>query len=399
MSKYFINKKIDLVILCGGIGSRIKRYSKGIPKSLIKINNKSILTYILNEFKKYNFNKIYLLTGYKSHLFRHLDKTNLNFIPIECMIEKKLMGTGGALNNLKKKNINDFILVNGDTLLDIDILKLINTCKNKIGTISLAKNNDYKSNSKLANLSLKNKIVDFSNKEKFMNGGVYFFKKKLLKLIQNKNFSLENDLLEKLIKKKKLNGIEANKFFLDIGTRENLLKAPKLLFSKNFKPAVFLDRDGVVNYDFGYVHKFNNFQLRPGLIKGLKLIQKNNYLIFIVTNQAGIAKQKFTENDFINLHLDFKNFLLKKGVIINDVMYCPHHPKGILKKFKKNCKCRKPKNGMIEKIMNNYDINISKSFMIGDKYTDELCATKSNIYFEYAKKNFYKQIKEIIKKR
>lgn len=103
MSKYFINKKIDLVILCGGIGSRIKKYSKGIPKSLIKINNKSILTYILNEFKKYNFNKIYLLTGYKSHLFRHLDKTNLNFIPIECLIEKKLMGTGGALNNLKKK--------------------------------------------------------------------------------------------------------------------------------------------------------------------------------------------------------------------------------------------------------------------------------------------------------
>ena len=97
--------------------------------------------------------------------------------------------------------------------------------------------------------------------------------------------------------------------FLDIGTKNNLLSAPKLLFKKHFKPAVFLDRDGVVNYDFGYVHKFNNFKLRPGIIKGLKINSKNNFLIFILTNQAGIAKKKFTENDFIDLHLDFKNYL------------------------------------------------------------------------------------------
>ena len=94
MFKHYLKKKIDVAILCGGIGSRIKKYSKGVPKSLIKINEKNIIIYILNELKKYNFNKIYLLTGYKSELFKHFDKIKLNFIPVERIIEKKSMGTG-----------------------------------------------------------------------------------------------------------------------------------------------------------------------------------------------------------------------------------------------------------------------------------------------------------------
>jgi len=160
-----------------------------------------------------------------------------------------------------------------------------------------------------------------------------------------------------------------------------------------------LDRDGVINYDYGYVYKYKNFVLRPGVLKGLKLLQQKNFLIFIVTNQAGIAQNIFKENDFIKLQLKFKNYLLKKSTFINDVIYCPHHSKGILKKYKINCNCRKPKSGMVNKILSNYDINKLKSFMIGDKKSDEKCAQKSKIYFEYAKNNFYQQIRDIVKKK
>lgn len=139
--------------------------------------------------------------------------------------------------------------------------------------------------------------------------------------------------------------------------------------------------------------------MRPGVLKGLKLLKKNNFQIFIVTNQAGIAKNIFKEKDFINLHLKVKNYFLKKNVIINDVVYCPHHIKGKIKRYKKNCNCRKPKTGMIKKIINNYDINKLKSFMIGDKESDKICASQSKLYFEYAEKNFYKQIKKILKKK
>ena len=79
-------------------------------------------------------------------------------------------------------------------------------------------------------------------------------------------------------------------------------------------------------------------------------------------------------------------------------MYCPHHPNGISIKYKKNCNCRKPKNGMIKKLFQNYDVNKNKSFMIGDKKSDEICSKKSNLKFVYAQKNFYFQIKKILRK-
>ncbi len=399
MSNYFINQKVDVVILCGGVGSRIKNYSRGIPKSLIKINQKNILTYLLNEIKKYNFNKIFLLTGYKSKLFNKYDKSFFNFIPLECIKENKPMGTGGALYNLKYKKINNFILLNGDSILPINFNHLINRLKNKIGAMTLVKNINYKNNNTLSNLDLKNGSVKIAPKKKFMNGGIYFFNKRILKYIRGKKHSLENDLLKDLINKRKINGIAENQFFLDIGTPKNLRGAPKLL-KKTFKgPAAFLDRDGVINFDYGYVSSFKNFKLRPGVIKGLKLLCKKKYRIFIVTNQAGIAKNFFKEEDFTKLHLEIKNFFLKKNIIISDVLYCPFHYKGIIKKYKKNSVYRKPNNGMIKKLFKNYDIVKPKSFMIGDKISDEKCASKSNLYFEYASKNFYLQIKKIIQKR
>ena len=150
MSKYFFNKKVDAVILCGGFGSRLKKISKGKPKSLIKINQKNILSYIINELKKYNFNKIYLLIGYKAEKFLKYETKKYNFISLEYIREKKPMGTGGALFGLKKKNINDFILLNGDSLFPINYVELQKVAKNKIGSIGITKNRDYKSNNKLS---------------------------------------------------------------------------------------------------------------------------------------------------------------------------------------------------------------------------------------------------------
>ena len=398
MPEQLLKKKIDVVILCGGIGSRIKKMSKGIPKSLVNINNKNILTYILNDITKYNFNKIFLLTGYKSHQFKKYNKKKINFIPIECIKENKPMGTGGALHSLKKKKINDFILLNGDTTVSVNYLKLIEASKNKIGTMTLIKNYNYKSNNKLANLSLIKGVVSFEKKNDLMNAGVYFLKKNFLEHITKKEFSLENDLLKKYIKKKKINGYQTDSFFIDIGTPSNLNRAPKLLYNRNYKPAAFLDRDGVINYDYGYVHRYKDFILRPNVLKGLKLLKKRNYKIFIITNQAGIAKNIFKIDDFFKLHSSIKNFFLKNNIGIDEVIYCPHHSSGVLKKYKKSCKYRKPNNGMIKIIQENHDVDIKKSFMIGDKISDKKCADKSKIYFEYAKKDFYIQIKNILKK-
>ena len=163
-------------------------------------------------------------------------------------------------------------------------------------------------------------------------------------------------------------------------------------------PGVFLDRDGTINYDYGYVHKFSKFKFRPYVIKGLKYLIQKNYLIFIITNQAGIAKGKFKISDLNKLHRKIKQYLKKRGIIINGIEYCPYHPKGIVKIYTKKTAYRKPGNLMIKEIYKKWNINIKKSFMLGDRKTDKVAANKSKLYYEYVKPNFLKQVQSINKK-
>jgi len=164
------------------------------------------------------------------------------------------------------------------------------------------------------------------------------------------------------------------------------------------KPAIFLDRDGTINYDNGYTYEFSKFRFRPYVIKGLKYLCKKKYLIFIVTNQAGIAKGKFKIKELHTLHKKMKIYLKSKSITINAIEFCPYHEKGIIKKYIKKTSYRKPGNLMIRKILKKWKINKQKSFMLGDKKSDKVAARKSDLYFEYVSKNFYKQIRKIEKK-
>ena len=391
-------KNIDLVILAGGKGTRIKEYLGDKPKPMVKFNNIYFLQYLINSLSRFSFNKIYILTGFKHRvIFKNFHNKIFNLTKTKCLKEKKLMGTGGALLNLKKEKINDFILVNGDTIFDVDINDLVKLCgKKKLGSIALAVNKKNTNNLKLNNLSLKNNNLSYKEKGKLMNGGIYFLKKKILNMLPNKKFSLEDDFLPSLINKKLLKGKVYNNFFLDIGTPKYFKISEKQLKNYFKKPAAFLDRDGVINHDFGYVYKDKNFRFKKGVIEGLKSLSKKNYLIFLVTNQAGIAKGFFKERDFFKLQSFVSKKLLKYNIMINDVQYSPYHPKGSVLKFRKKSNLRKPGNQMIKNIFKKFMIDKKKSFMIGDKISDKICANKSNIKFYYTQKNFKNLIQKII---
>ena len=162
------------------------------------------------------------------------------------------------------------------------------------------------------------------------------------------------------------------------------------------KPAVFLDRDGTINYDNGYTYKFSRFKFRPYVLSGLKYLSKQEYLIFIVTNQAGIAKGKFKLSDLLKLNSQLKTYLQKKKITLNDIEFCPFHPKATVKIYRKKTSYRKPGNSMIKKLQKKWNVNMKKSFMIGDRKSDKSAAQKSKLYFEYVEVNFYKQVKKIV---
>ena len=391
---------LDLVVLAGGKGSRIKSLLRNRPKPMAIFNKKPFLEYIIQNYSKYYFKNIFILTGYKSDIiYKKFNNKYYNFNHIKCLKELRPMGTAGALSVLKKKNVNDFILINGDTFLDINLNQLIKSCsKNSYGSITLVKNDFYKSNRKLSTLALRENKIIYRDKSNFMNGGIYFFKKKVFKLIKNKNMSLENDILPNLIKNKKISGIKTKNFFLDIGTPENFKKAKKIISKKFIKRAAFLDRDGVINFDKGYVHKIKDFKFRPNVIKGLKFLRNNDYYIFVVTNQAGIGKGIYTEKQFFNLQNYIKQKLQKKDIFFDDINFCPYHPEAKIKKYRKISQLRKPGNLMIKQIRNKWSVKLNESFMIGDQVTDKICAKKSSLYFEYPNKDFLNQVKKIIKK-
>ena len=128
----------------------------------------------------------------------------------------------------------------------------------------------------------------------------------------------------------------------------------------------------------------------------MQYLIKKNYYIFIITNQAGIAKKIYKEEDFIKLHKIINEKFTKYKIYIDDVQFSPYHIKAKIKKYKKNSSLRKPGNKMIENIKSNWDLNLNKSFLIGDKKIDSMAAKKSKIKFYYSDVDFYRQVKTII---
>lgn len=263
----------------------------------------------------------------------------------------------------------------------------------------LLKNKNYKTNNKLNNLKIKNNFVNYDKKNDYMNGGIYYFNKNIFKNIpKNKKTSIENELLPPLIKSKKIKGIISKGFFIDIGTKKNLDYAKKKLLKKIKKPAIFLDRDGVLNVDNGYDYKFSKMKWINNTLTFLSKLKKDKIKFFIVTNQSGIGRGMYSEKIFLQLQKKIKKFLLKKNIFIDDIKYCPHHPTFGVGKYKKSCNCRKPNNQMISDIIRGWSIDINKSIMIGDKETDFIAAKKSSIKFYYQNKKNLNKITRIFQK-
>jgi len=391
----------DIVLLVGGRGSRINKLTTKIPKPLIRIGSKSFLDHLISKLIKYNFKKIYLLCSYKKKIFLNkYHKKKIKNSQIICVDEGQQKDTGGALYKLRNKIKNNFILMNGDTYFDIDLNNLLSMKMNKIiGVVALTLSENLINNNKINNIKLNNnnEIRFTKNKSKLSNGGIYLFKKEIFRYVKNQKQSLENEILFKLINKKKIKGILFTERLIDIGSYKklNLLqKQSELLKNKAF----FLDRDGVINKDDGYVLKFSQFKILPGVKQAIHLLNKEKFIVIILTNQAAIGKGLITEKELKKIHSKMINKIKNyKNTVINDIFYAPYYKNSKIIKYRKNFKDRKPNIGMFTKAINKWNIDPKKSYFIGDKNTDKEASNQALVKFYYKKKiSLYKQIKSIL---
>ncbi|AMO80773.1 D-glycero-beta-D-manno-heptose 1,7-bisphosphate 7-phosphatase [Obesumbacterium proteus] len=144
-------------------------------------------------------------------------------------------------------------------------------------------------------------------------------------------------------------------------------------------PAIFLDRDGTINVDHGYVHESDNFQFIDGVIDAMAELKKMGYALVLVTNQSGIARGMFTEDQFMHLTEWMDWSLADRGVDLDGVYYCPHHPEGTVEEFRQVCDCRKPQPGMLLSAKEELNIDMSASYIVGDKIEDLLAGEAASV--------------------
>ncbi len=150
---------------------------------------------------------------------------------------------------------------------------------------------------------------------------------------------------------------------------------------------IFLDRDGVINLDKAYVHRWEDFEFVPNAISAMRQLVDAGYRIVVITNQSGIARGMFTEDQYAELTARMREALLAEGIPLLDVLHCPHHPEGKVHGYAVQCDCRKPAPGLLLEAVRRHGIDLSESLLVGDKPSDILAGRNAGVRFTYLVKS------------
>jgi D,D-heptose 1,7-bisphosphate phosphatase len=388
-----------IAILAGGKGSRFIKFAKK-PKLLIKFKDYTLLDNFINQCKDFNIKKIFLFLGFGSDKIIQYLKNNK--IKVNYFLESKPLGTGGALKIIENKKDKNILVIMGDVLANVNFKKFITFHKSKKSDITLfAHPNNHPYDSDLIATDENSRVIKFYSKNKKKNlyvrnlasAGIYLVKTRLLKLLKKNTFQdLSKNLIEKLINKKKYRifAYHSREYVKDAGTPDRYFQVQRdiklrLPFKRNLKnkmPAIFLDRDGVINKEKYNIYS-NPCNFYPRTAEAIRKINKMNYLCIVITNQPAIAKG-FVNEDFVKFtHAKMETLVGYEGAYFDDILYCPHHPekgfKGELKKYKIKCFCRKPKLGLIKKAKKKFNIDLKKSYFIGNSLVDYNTAINAGI--------------------
>ncbi len=387
------------LILAGGKGTRLTNIDKNIPKPMVEILGKPLLQYQIELCRKYGFTNIFILIHHKGDVIKKYfgDGEKLK-VKITYKEEKYPRGTAGAVIDLYEALDNDFLVLYGDTFLDIDLKTFFKLhLEKKVDATLFVHPNSHPYDSDLIELDNNNlikKIHPYPHKksgykQNLVNAALYAINKECLdtKLDDNQSSDFAKDFFPSLLENQgKIIGYKSQEYIKDIGTPDRLDAVIKdiennkveKLSSTNKKVAIFLDRDGTINKEIGHINDPKQIELINGAAEGIKQINNAGILAVVISNQAVIARGECTEEQLKEIHNKVETKIGEHGSYLDNIYYCPHHPdsgyKGEVKKLKINCECRKPNTGLFLKAKKEMDIDLNESWMIGDSTSDILAA-------------------------
>ncbi|AEG50350.1 hydrolase, HAD-superfamily, subfamily IIIA [Sphingobium chlorophenolicum L-1] len=375
-------------ILVGGLGTRLGNLTRDTPKPLLPVGKSPFLEILVRDFARQGISRILLLSAYhSSKMQRFADELPSRIgkdIKVELSIEPDQAGTGGALWHASKKLDDTFFLMNGDSYFGIPLCKLarmLSISPEVTGILSLRQ---MPSSPRYGHVKLDgDRVTEFSSTGPgfgtiLVNAGVYCFNQNLLANLSPSS-SLEKDVLPALAKSGRLKAVLGEGGFIDIGVPDDYARAQVEILELLKRPAIFLDRDGVINADHGYVGSVEHFDWIEGAKEAIKSANEAGYLVFVVTNQAGIARGYYTVEDYQAVMTHMKCGLAEIGAWIDDSRFCPFHIDGVESRYRADSPWRKPAPGMILDLMDHWPIAKTKSFLIGDKQSDLDAAASAGI--------------------
>lgn len=359
----------EAIVLAGGFGTRLAHIVSDVPKPMAPVCGRPFLRFILDDLQKKGVERIILATGYKRECIEEFFGTHYRGMEIVYSPEDTPLGTGGAIKRALSLCREDWVAVlNGDTYFDVDFSTL--DAVKRPGAVLLAakRMRDF---DRYGALELDGVTVTaFREKapcaEGLINGGVYLLERTALDAIEEDCFSFETAVLEPLAQQGNVLAVESAGYFIDIGVPEDYALAQETM--KALAPvnkAAFFDRDGTINVDVHYLHRPEDLQFIDGMPAFIKKWNDWGYKVIVVTNQAGIARGYYTENEMRALHRYMNERLAEYGSHIDAFYFCPHHPD-----FTGPCHCRKPEPGMIEDAIREFDLDPTQCILFGDQPWD-----------------------------
>lgn len=376
------------VILCGGLGSRLGDLTAETPKPLLAVGDQPFLQILIQELTRFGVEEILLLAAYKSErveaFARTLPERLGRTLQVAISIEPDRAGTGGALHFARDRLAEQFFLLNGDSLFDVDLTALANLLQADPDAKAAIALRPLSAAGRYDTVTLDgSQITRFGGRDTtdgpaLINGGVYAMRRSVVAGIPA-TCSLERDILPDLARAGQLRGLAAEGFFLDIGIPDDFARAQTAIPSHRRRPAAFLDRDGVINHDHGHVGTVDQLAWIDGVPEAIRMLNARGFYTFIVTNQAGIAKGYYSEADYHGLRRHIHDTLAGQGARIDDERHCPDHPDAAIEAYRRQSSWRKPEPGMLLDLMRTWPIDRAGSFMIGDKPSDIAAAEAAGI--------------------
>jgi len=382
----------EAIILAGGLGTRLRPVVSDLPKCMAPVAGQPFLKHVIRYLLSQGIEKFIFSLGYKHEMIEGFLNDEFPTLHCECSVEQEPLGTGGAIYLACKRTKEENVLVvNGDTLFKADLEKAASFhIKNKADCTLLLKPMQGFDRYGAVELDDDYAVSSFKEKQNFqsadINAGTYMLDvEQFIDKDFPEKFSFEKDYLEKYYGERKIFGVIEDSYFIDIGVPADFQKAQEELRQiplnlENTDPGwtIFLDRDGVINYEKenDYILNWSEFEFYPGVTEAISLLSEKFAKLIVISNQRGVGRGLMSEKDLLNIQRQMRSEIERNGGRIDKIYYCTatdsHH-------F-----YRKPNPGMALQAAKDFpSIDLSKTIMVGNKLSDMQFGRNAGTYTVY----------------